>query len=67
MEENVKSTVIKLLESNVQDNIYLAINIISDKKEIVEELQEKYFFHKYIKNDMDTKEFVMWAKIAFKN
>jgi len=67
MEENVKSTVIKLLESNVQDNIYLAINMISDKKEIVEELKEKYFFHKYITGPMSKIEFEMWAKITFKN
>jgi len=41
--------------------------MISDKKEIVEELKEKYFFHKYITGPMSKIEFEMWAKITFKN
>lgn len=64
--ENVRSTVLKLLNSNIQDNIYLAINMISDKPELIQEFRKEYFFDKYIKTDMDKKEFDMWADIVFK-
>lgn len=65
-QENIRTTVLKLLNSNIQENIYLAINIISDKPELIQELKEEYFYHKYIKTDMNKKEFEMWANIAFK-
>lgn len=65
-QENVKSTVIKLLESNIQENIYLAINMISDKPDLIQQLKKKYFIDKYIKTNMPQQEFEMWADIAFK-
>ena len=64
--ENVRSTVLKLLNSNIQDNIYLAINMISEKPELIQEFKKEYFLDKYIKTDMDKKEFDMWADIVFK-
>lgn len=65
-QENVKSTVIRLLESNIQENIYLAINMLSDKPDLIRQLKKQYFIDKYIKTDMDKQEFEMWADIAFK-
>jgi hypothetical protein len=64
--ENLKLTVIKLLKSNIQDNIYLAINMISNEPELIRELKKEFFLDRYIKIDMDKKEFEMWADIAFK-
>ena len=65
-QEDVRNTVLKLLKSNIQENIYLAINIISDKPDLIEEFKKEYFIDKYIKTQMNQKEFEMWADIAFK-
>lgn len=67
MEENVKSKVVQLLESNIQDNIYLAINILTEYPILTAELKDKYFIKKYITSNMHHTEFEMWAKIAFKS
>lgn len=64
--ENVKSKVVQLLESNIQDNIYLAINILAEYPTLTEELKEVYFIRKYITMNMPKTEFEMWAKIVFK-
>lgn len=65
-QEDIRSTVLKLLNSDIQDNIYLAINIISNKPELIQEFKKEYFLDRYIKTDMDKKEFDMWANIVFK-
>lgn len=63
---DLKLTVINLLKSNIQENIYLAINMISNDPELIRELKKEFFLHKYIKIDMDKQEFEMWADIVFK-
>ena len=65
-QEDVRNTVLKLLNSNVQENIYLAINILADKPDLIQEFKKEYFIDKYIKSNMDKQEFEMWADIAFK-
>lgn len=65
-QENIETTVLKLLNSNIQENIYLAINMITTNPQLIEKFKKQYFIDKYIKTDMDKKEFDMWADIAFK-
>jgi hypothetical protein len=40
--------------------------MISNEPELIRELKKEFFLDRYIKIDMDKKEFEMWADIAFK-
>lgn len=66
MQEQIEETVRKLLDSNMQENIFLAINILTEKQELLPLFKEKYFLHKYITTDMSQEEFERWADIVFK-
>lgn len=66
MQEQIEETVRKLLNSNIQENIFLAINILSERQELILLFKEKYFLHKYITTNMSQEEFEKWADIVFK-
>lgn len=65
MQEQIEETVRKLLNSNIQENIFLAINIISERQELVP-IFKQFFIKKYVTSDMTQEEFEKWADIVFK-